>query len=124
MTYILDWISNLCLYISLDGPDTYKLVFSKFLVDYLQKFPSNDDHQIALFASLIEQLSGLPSVIDQGRILEVLLAQSIAFQLAFATTFRDIPGLENTLLHDVNVARKFGKGFGARFLPSFQLRTT
>jgi hypothetical protein len=34
--FVLDWVSNLCLHISPDGPDTYRLVFSQFLIDWLQ----------------------------------------------------------------------------------------
>ena len=121
--FVLDWISNLCLYISPAGPDTYKLVFSQFLIDYLQKYPPHGEQRIVFLASLLEQLSSLPAVLDQGRILEVLLTQSLAFRLGFASTFGEIPCLQNTMLRNVVVDRKVGKGFGARFLPSFQPKT-
>ncbi len=51
--FVLDWVSNLCLHISPDGPDTYKLVYSHFLIDYLQKIPPNGDRRIVLLAGLL-----------------------------------------------------------------------
>lgn len=117
---VLDWVSNLCFHISPDGPDTYRLVFSQFLIDWLQQFPPIGEPQIVLLASLLNQLRSLPCLIDQGRVLEVMLAQSLAVRLALANTFGDIPGLEGTLLHDVAVPRDLGQRFDIRFLPSFQ----
>ncbi len=117
---VLDWVSNLCLHISPDGPDTYRLVFSQFLIDWLQQFPPGGEPRIVLLASLLDQLRGLPCLIDQGRILEMMIAQSLAIHLAFAGTFGNIPGLQGTLLHDVAVPRDLGRKFDIRFLPSFQ----
>jgi hypothetical protein len=118
--FVLDWVSNLCLHISPNGPDTYRLVFSQFLIDYLQRHPPNGERRVVLLASLLDQLRGLPCLLDQGRILEVMIAQSLAIRLAFAKTFGDIPGLQNTLLHDVAVSRDLGQRFDIQFLPSFQ----
>ncbi len=53
-----------------------------------------------------------------------MLAQSLGYHLSFATTCDDIPGLQSTLLKDVPVSRDLGRGFGIRFLPSFQPGTT
>ncbi len=122
--FVLDWVSNLCLHISPDGPDTYRLVFSQFLIDWLQRFPPNGEQQIVLLASLLDQLKGLPCLIDQGRILEVMIAQLLALRLALAETFGDIPGLQGTLLQDVAVPRDLGRRFIIQFLPSFQPGTT
>jgi hypothetical protein len=118
--FVLDWVSNLCLHISPDGPDTYRLVFSQFLIDWLQRFPPGGEPRVVLLASLLDQLRNLPCLIDQGRILEVMIAQSLAIHLGFAKTFGDIPGLQGTLLHDVDVPRDLGRRFDIQFLPSFQ----
>ncbi len=122
--FVLDWVSNLCLHLTPAGPDTYTLVFSQFLIDWLQQFPPDDEPQIVLLASLLDQLKSLPAIIDQGRILEVIIAQALALRLAVAKTFGDIPGLEDTLLRDVAVRRDLGGRFNIQFLPSFQTKTT
>ncbi len=121
--FALDWIINLCLHISLDGPDTYKLVFSLFLINYLQWCPPGDDKRIALLSNLLEQLIRQTDVLDEGRILEVLLAQSIALQLQSADKFGEIPGLQDTMLRAVAVDKSFGGEFGIRLLPSFRTKT-
>jgi hypothetical protein len=122
--FVLDWVSNLCLHISPDGPDTYRLVFSQYLIDWLQRFPPDNDRRIVLLAGLLDQLRDLPCLIDQGRILEVMIAQSLAIRLALAETFGEIPGLQGTLLQDVVVPRDLGGRFNIQFLPSFQPGTT
>jgi hypothetical protein len=121
---LLDWISNLCLYITPDGPDTFKLVFSKFLVDYLQQFPPGDTTRVVLLAGLLDQLKDFPSVLDQGRILETIFAQALGCHLAAADKFGDLAVLQDTLLCNVAVVRDIGRGFNIRFLPSFQPKTT
>lgn len=53
-----------------------------------------------------------------------MFAQSLACRLAFASTFGDIPGLQDTVLSGVAVPRDIGRRFGIQFLPSFQKKTT
>lgn len=100
-----------------------RYLFSNDLPTFVYSALGDGDRQIVLLAGLLDQLGHLSVVMNQGRILELMLSQSLGYHLAFATTFGAIPGLKDTVLGKVAVPRDVAQRFTTHILPSFQTKT-
>eukprot|EP00871_Galdieria_phlegrea_P002535 jgi/Galph1/3282/GphlegSOOS_G1914.1 len=106
-TYALDIANSFGFYYSYgENPNTFKLVYPKIVLKYLEKY-CGDIPMFRFISHLFASLSLYDSAVSRGMIFETLIAMALYLRLCFCQTLGDISIFQKTLVEDCMIKNTY-----------------
>eukprot|EP00871_Galdieria_phlegrea_P003745 jgi/Galph1/4371/GphlegSOOS_G3044.1 len=106
-TYALDIANSFGFYYSYgENPNTFKLVYPKIVLKYLEKY-CGDIPMFRFISHLFASLSLYDSAVSRGMIFETLIAMALYLRLCFCQTLGDISIFQKTLVEDCMIRNTY-----------------
>eukprot|EP00871_Galdieria_phlegrea_P002462 jgi/Galph1/3216/GphlegSOOS_G1864.1 len=106
-TYALDIANSFGFYYSYgENPNTFKLVYPKIVLKYLEKY-CGDIPMFRFISHLFASLSLYDSAVSRGMIFETLIAMALYLRLCFCQALGDISIFQKTLVEDCMIKNTY-----------------